>query len=67
LARKKEQARKSQTSSNKNSRKTLAVAIALIAALGIGLGSLWVGDGGEAPPTITSDGRVVILEFFDFG
>lgn len=55
--------------SKKNNNRNFVILGVVLLAVAVGAGSMFWGKGGEAeiPPAKTADGRVVILEFFDFG
>ncbi len=65
MAKKKIRTKKSMKKNNRN----FAILGVVLLALAVGVGSMFWGKGGEAeiPPAKTADGRVVVLEFFDFG
>ena len=53
----------------KNNNRNFAILAVVILAVAVGMSSVFWGKGGEAkiPPAKTTDGRVVVLEFFDYG
>lgn len=58
--------RKSQPSKRKSS-KGLAAVLVILAVLAIGVVTMRTGGDVETPPAKMADGRVVVLEFFDYG
>ena len=55
--------------SKKNNNRNFAILAVVVLAVAVGMSSVFWGKGGEAkiPPAKTTDGRVVVLEFFDYG
>jgi flagellar basal body-associated protein FliL len=65
-------ARKKARSSNSKKKGNFFVVVFVVmvlAAIGIGVGSSYFSEGkkGEKPSARTADGRLVIMEFFDYG
>lgn len=65
MAKKKSGAKNTKKNNNRN----FVILDVVFLALAVGVGSMFWGKGGETeiPPPMTADGRVVVLEFFDFG
>ncbi|MBT3352221.1 MAG: hypothetical protein HOC91_13930 [Nitrospinaceae bacterium] len=68
MAKKKNSSKKTQQTKKNNNRNLVILGVVLL-ALAVGVGSMFWGKGGqsEIPLSMTADGRVVVLEFFDFG
>jgi flagellar basal body-associated protein FliL len=65
-------ARKKARSSNskkKGNSFVIVFVVMVLAAIGIGVGSTYFSEGkkGEKPAARTADGRLVVMEFFDYG
>jgi hypothetical protein len=60
---------KESPGAKKKKNRIMAFFVMAAVIAGIGVGSMLLGGGGkiEIPPAKTPDGRVVVVEFFDFG
>lgn len=69
MPKKKARSRKPSKTSKKQTRTSFVLAAMVVGVLAIGVGFMMFGGGkvGEIPPAKTSDSKVVVIEFFDYG